>query len=91
MKVFPKAGWDYIPIENGTDRIAFNISHFFYKDTLQTYGAPELIVSLCKTDEIIAELFHPGIRLQRPYTLRNSDDLCDFRYCDMRNRIRLEQ
>jgi hypothetical protein len=90
MKAFPKAGWNYIPIENDTDRIAFNITQCFYQDILQTYAAPELTASFCKTDEVMAELFPPGIRLQRPHTLGNGDDLCDFRYCDLRNKIHLE-
>ncbi|MEI7849000.1 MAG: L-2-amino-thiazoline-4-carboxylic acid hydrolase [Chloroflexota bacterium] len=91
MKAFPNAGWEYILIENSTDPIAFNITLYSFQDILQSYAAPESTAFFCKTDEVMAELFPPGVRLQRPHTLGNGDDLCDFRYCDIRNRICLEK
>ncbi len=81
MKKFPAEGWDITYIENGKDRVAFNITRCFYLNTLTACGAPELTASFCKSDDVMAELFPPSIRFERLHTLGRGDMVCDFRYC----------
>jgi hypothetical protein len=81
-------GWGFDFLESSADRIAFNATRCIYLDTLTAYGAPELIASFCKTDEVMAELFPPEIRFIRTHTLGRGDELCDFQYCRVRHETR---
>lgn len=86
MKQFPSEGWETTYIENSDERVAFNMTRCFYLNTLTAYGAPELTASFCKSDEVMAELFPPSIRFVRPHTLGRGDALCDFQYCQVKQR-----
>ena len=81
MKKFPTEGWDFTYVENSNEKVAFNGTRCFYLKTLTAYGAPELTASFCKTDEVMAELFPPGVQFIRPHTLGRGDEICDFQYC----------
>jgi len=84
MKRFPIEGWDFTYIENSNEKVAFNGTRCFYLKTLNTYGAPELTASFCKTDEVMAELFPPEVQFIRPHTLGRGDEICDFQYCQVK-------
>jgi len=84
MKQFPPEGWDTTYIEDGADRIAFNMTRCFYLDTLTALGAPELTASFCKSDDVMAECFPPSIRFIRLHTLGRGDEVCDFQYCHVK-------
>ncbi len=84
MKQFPPEGWDTTYIEDGADRIAFNMTRCFYFNTLTALGAPELTASFCKGDDVMAESFPPSIRFIRPHTLGRGDEVCDFQYCHVK-------
>jgi hypothetical protein len=77
---FPPEGWGVEWVENSNRRIAFDIRRCFYKDTLTTYGSPELTSHFCRGDDLLAEMFPPSIGYRRTTTLGRGGDRCDFRY-----------
>ena len=81
MKLFPAAGFDIDYLEKSEDRIAFDIKGCYYLKTLRHYGIPELTPVFCAADEALAELFPPSIVFERTQTLGKWGELCDFRYC----------
>jgi hypothetical protein len=81
MRVYPAEGWDFEPVEDSPERVAFNATRCFYLNTLTACGAPELTASFCKLDDIHAETFPANVRFIRPHTLGRGDTLCDFQYC----------
>lgn len=81
MKRYPPEGWDFLPVEDSSTRLAFNATRCFYLNTLTALGAPELTAAFCKTDEVMAERFPASVRFIRPHTLGRGDALCDFQYC----------
>ncbi len=80
MRQFPRAGWDFVPIENSPRRIAFDMRSCFYLETLTAYGAPELTASFCQGDDWMGEMLPPGIVFRRAHTLGRGGPCCDFRY-----------
>lgn len=84
MKLFPSAGFDIDYLEKSEDRIAFDIKGCFFLNTLSQYGIPELTPVFCAADEALAELFPPSIGFKRTQTLGRGGELCDFRYCKVK-------
>jgi len=81
MKLFPAAGFDIDYLEKSEEMIAFDIKGCYYLNTLSRYGIPELTPVFCAADEALAELFPPSIGFNRTQTLGRGGELCDFRYC----------
>ncbi|HEX2978945.1 MAG TPA: L-2-amino-thiazoline-4-carboxylic acid hydrolase [Anaerolineaceae bacterium] len=81
MLQYPSAGWDFEAVENSDTCLAFNATRCFYLNTLTWLGAPELTVSFCKTDDVMAELFPASVQFKRTQTLGRGDSHCDFQYC----------
>lgn len=81
MKLFPPAGFEIDYLEKSEERIAFDIKGCFYLNTLTRYGIPALTPVFCAADEAMAELFPPSIGFKRTQTLGRGGELCDFRYC----------
>ena len=67
-------------IEDSPQCFAINIHRCFIFDTLQAYGAAELTVLYCKTDDWLAECL-PKVHWLRTKTLGCGDKYCDFRWC----------
>ncbi len=77
---FPASGWETEWIEDSNQRVAFNIHHCFYLNTLTTYGAPELTRLFCQMDDVVYEALPPSIRWERTGTLGRGNEVCDFCY-----------
>jgi hypothetical protein len=77
----PVEGWDFEPLEDSEDCVAFNIRRCFYLDTLSSYGAPELTPVYCAQDDVLFALLPPSITWERTMTLGRGHDRCDFRWC----------
>ena len=75
---FPVVGWETERIEDGPDRLAFNVHHCFYQEVLAAYEAPELTALFCHLDNVRFTKLPPGLVWERTQTLGHGDPMCDF-------------
>jgi hypothetical protein len=75
---FPPEGWQVEWLEISSERVAFNIHSCFYVDTLNRYGAPELVPIYCDLDDYIYADVSPHMRWDRTKTIGRGDMYCDF-------------
>ncbi len=68
-------------LEQGPDRMDFNVTGCRYADFFRALGEPELgAVLLCESDEHIAELGQGEVQFARSNTIMQGEPHCDFRY-----------
>lgn len=68
-------------IEQGPERLAFNVTRCRYAEMYRALGLAGLGASLsCQRDFALIEGYNPAIRLTRTQTIMEGADHCDFRF-----------
>ncbi|NJO84206.1 MAG: L-2-amino-thiazoline-4-carboxylic acid hydrolase, partial [Blastochloris sp.] len=75
---FPPEGWAMTWRADNDTCLAFDIRRCFYLDTLTAYGAPELTVCYCASDDRAFAMLPPSIAWERTRTLGRGADDCNF-------------
>lgn len=78
-RLYPASGWDFRPVENSKQVVAFNCVDCFYQRVLAHYAAPELTAHFCRLDDITFSRL-TRIRWARTQTLAQGSPYCDFRF-----------
>jgi len=69
------------PLEQGPDKLEFNVTRCRYAEYFKDMGLPELGALIhCSRDFAMVEGFSNGIELKRTQTIMNGASHCDFRF-----------
>lgn len=78
MRSYPAEGWKIDWLQNDRNAIRFDMKRCFYLDTFSKYGAPELVASFCRVDDLTYGTMSTHIQWQRFKTIARGEACCDF-------------
>jgi len=81
---FPAEGFQVEWVAVDSDRVAFNMRTCFYVDTLNRYGASELVSVYCDLDDFIYSGVSKHVGWERTQTIGRGGEYCDFCFTRLR-------